>query len=253
MRWQEKILLMLMIGIVVSVATAISSSNTKRQVTQPAQGRRQAQNEKLNEFINRFPIADPNEPEPSDPKIRLVRREKGAKYDKPHITVDDVSEVVVGSPHWAIALPAFPLQQSSVVVIGTVTGAQARLSNNKKGVYSEFTLRLDDVLKGERNKSLTPDSTITVDREGGRVKLPSGKIGIYFIEGQGMPVVGRRYVLFLSGKESSGFTIVTGYELREGKVSPLDIPGSGHPFTKYDGAEEQSFLGELQAAIANAL
>jgi len=68
-----------------------------------------------------------------------------------------------------------------------------------------------------------------------------------------VPGVGCKYVLFLSGEQSAGFTIVTGYELREGRVSPLDNVGSGHPFTKYDGADEQSFLAELRTAIATSL
>lgn len=209
--------------------------------------------QKMVEAENRLPVADYDEPEPSDPELLRRRRDKGAKYDKPEVTVDAYSELVVGSPHWANGIPAFPIKQSTAIVIGTVTDARARMSNNKKGVYSEFTLRIEDVLKNDGDESLSHVATVTLDREGGRVRLPSGKIGIYYISGQGMPCVGRRYVLFLSGIKSAGYTVVTGYELREGKVTPLDNPGSGHPFTKYDGADEQSFLEELRAFITNPL
>lgn len=251
MRWRDNVVLIMVIGITISIVAAISTYSGGGQVGQPAQ-QQHARNEKMEEQANRLPIADYNEPEPSDPQELERRREKGTKYDKPEVTVDAYSEVVVGSMHWANGLPAFPVERSSAVVIGTVTDAKARMSNNKKGVYSEFSLRVEEVLKIDGDKSLKPKSNLAVDREGGRVRLPSGKVGIYYISGQGMPLVGRRYVLFLSCRKSIGFTILTGYEIHEGKVSPLDNPGGEHPFTKYDGADEQSFLEELRIAVANS-
>ena len=253
MRWGKNIFLMLVVAILVLLAAAISTFSNNNQATQPSMSRQRSRMGKPDELVNRLPIADYNEPDPSDPEILRRRRERGAKYDKPRVAVDDYSEIVVGSPHWANGLPAFPIKQSTAVVIGTITDARARMSNNKKGVYSEFTFQVEDILKNDRGKSLTSNSTVTLDREGGRVRLPSGKVGIYHITGQGVPGVGCKYVLFLSGEQSAGFTIVTGYELREGRVSPLDNVGSGHPFTKYDGADEQSFLAELRTAIATSL
>lgn len=244
------VVFILMIGVAVLLVAAISTSNGRGQMAQLTR-QQHTLNEKMEEQANHLPIADYNELEPSDPKEQERRREKGAKYDKPEVTVDAYSEVVVGSIHWANGLPAFPVNRSPAVVIGTVTDAKARMSNNKKGVYSEFSLQVEAVLKNDDGKSLKPKSNLAVDREGGRVRLPSGKVGIYYISGQGMPLIGRRYVLFLSGRKPAGFTVLTGYEIHEGKVSPIDNPGVGHPFTKYDGADEQSFLEELRVALAN--
>jgi hypothetical protein len=252
MHWPRNIAFMVMGGVIVVTAT-LSTFSKHNRAPQPGQGQQHDQRRKAEEFVNRLPVADYNEPEPSDHEELQRRREKGAKYDKPEITVDADSEVVVGSTHWASGLPAFPLSQSNTVVVGTVTEARARMSNNKKGVYSEFTLEIEDVLKNDGDKSLKSDAAVSLDREGGRVRLPSGKVGIYYIPGQGIPLVGRRYLFFLSGKKSAGFTIVTGYGLHEGKVTPLDIPGIGHPFTKYDGADEQPFLDEVRAVIARPL
>jgi hypothetical protein len=249
---------MIIIVIIILMAAAISSCSNKNGAAnsnnnvaaQPTQEQRRIQKEKMAELENSFPIADYNEPEPSAPELLKSRREKSAKYDKTEITVDLTSEMVVGSSHWANNVPAFPIELSTAVVTGTVTAARGRLSNNKRGVYSEFTFQLDDVLKNDADKFLASKSTVMLDRVGGRVRLPSGKVGIYFISGQRMPIVGRRYVFFLSGKESTGFTIVTGYELGEDKIVPLDNPGSGHPFTRYDGADKKSFLEDLRVAIA---
>lgn len=252
MYWPRNIAFMVMGGVIVVTAT-LSTFSKHNRAPQPEQGQQHDRRRKAEEFVNRLPVADYDEPEPSDPEELRRKREKGAKYDQPEVTVDAYSEVVVGSTHWASGLPAFPLIQSNAVVVGRVTEARAWMSNNKKGVYSEFTLEIEDVLKKDGDKSLKSDSAASLDREGGRVRLPSGKVGIYYIPGQGVPLVGRRYLFFLSGKKSAGFTIVTGYELREGKVTPLDTPGVGHPFTKYAGADEQSFLNEVRAVIATPL
>lgn len=40
-----------------------------------------------------------------------------------------------------------PAAKSDLVVIGEVTDAQAYVSEGKDWVYSEFTIRVDDVLK----------------------------------------------------------------------------------------------------------
>src|SRR5215212_2374518 len=170
MRWQ-----MIIVGIILLTAAAISTFSKGNQVTQPVQERQHTRQEKMAELENRLPIADYNEPEPSDPEVQQRRRKKGAKYDKPEVTVDAYSELVVGSSHWANGVPAFPIQQSTVIVIGTVTDAQARMSNNKKGVYSEFTLRTEDVLKNDGDKPLAPGSSVTLDREGGAYAYRRGR------------------------------------------------------------------------------
>ena len=61
-----------------------------------------------------------------------------------------------------------------------------------------------------------------------------------------MPQVGLRYVLFLTSAQSqSDFQILTGYELREGKVYALDdLPN----LRTYENADETTFLNQLRTA-----
>lgn len=125
------------------------------------------------------------------------------------------------------------------------------MSPNKKGVYSEFTININEVIKNDSHVALVPGDSINPTRLGGRVKFSSGKIGLYYVTGQNMPLVGCQYLLFLTYDQEAGFAILTGYELREGQVFPLDKPGVGHPFTKYQGASETSLLNEVRAAVAN--
>ena len=88
-----------------------------------------------------------------------------------------------------------------------------------------------------------------MDREGGRVSYPSGKVVTYNIEGQDMPRVNKRYVLFLK-REEENLSIVTGYELQGEKVRPLDGP---QKFKKYDGTSADALLNKIRRALAPAV
>lgn len=73
--------------------------------------------------------------------------------------------------HWWVGLPALPVEQSDAVVIGEVERAQAHLSTDKTGIYSEFTIRLEDVLKG-RSEEAVPGVTVIAERFGGGGEIP---------------------------------------------------------------------------------
>lgn len=204
-------------------------------------------------FEEQFPVADYEAPEPADLKEREKRRAKGEKYDryKSELSIDPDSDVVTTSSHWAAGLPALPVNESVAVVVGNILSAQGHMSSNKKKVYSEFTISVEDVLKNDAHRPVRPGKPIVADRIGGRVKFQNGKVGMYWVTGQGMPRVGRRYLLFLTcAEQGPDFDILTGYELRDGRAYLLDQPGSGHPLTARHGAEETVVLDDIRAAIA---
>jgi hypothetical protein len=202
------------------------------------------------EFESQFPIVDYEAPPPADPEKRAKRQARGKKYNNSPLGIDPISTVAVGSTHWAMNLPALPVAQSNAVVVGEVINAQAYLSDDRTGVYSEFTIRVDEVLKNDGQPPLVSGCSIDVERMGGRVRFASGHVGQYFIPNQGMPRIGRRYVLFLKrNEEGQDYSLITGYELRTGRVFLLDNPGPGHPITAYKGADETSFLNEVRTAI----
>ncbi|HXG66548.1 MAG TPA: hypothetical protein VNO70_15720 [Blastocatellia bacterium] len=143
---------------------------------------------------------------------------------------------------------ALPAAQSDAVVRGEVIDAQAYLSNDKTGIYSEFTVRIGEVLKDFQQAPIADDQQITVEREGGAVKFSSGRIQRYSIANQRMPRVGRQYVLFLKyNEEGKDYSILTGYEIRRGRVIPLDALAQ---FAAYKNSEEVSFLNAVKDAIA---
>ncbi|HEU4714638.1 MAG TPA: hypothetical protein VFS76_23945, partial [Pyrinomonadaceae bacterium] len=115
-------------------------------------------------------------------------------------------------------------------------------------IYSEFQIKLDTVIKNDPANEVRVGQPLIVERSGGRVRLPSGKIVVSWVRNQNMPEPGKRYVLFLTHSFQArddapkDFNILTGYELRNGLVFPLD---DIHPFTNYRGTAESAFLKDL--------
>jgi hypothetical protein len=123
-----------------------------------------------------------------------------------------------------------------------VVDAQAHLSNDKTGIYSEFTVQIREVLKG--SPVLKPVDLITVQREGGAVRFPSGRVQEYRIANQGFPSAGRSYVLFLNHNDTSeDYSVLTAYELHKGRVLPLD---NAEQFRVYKDADASSFLSAVR-------
>lgn len=200
--------------------------------------------------LSRFPIADFSAAEPSDPGERSKRRERGKKYNasdwgvNPQSVSDNTVRVDSVDPN----LPAFPTDQSTAVIIGTLTNSRAYLSTDKTGVYSVFTVSVEEVLKNSSKVTLSNGISIEVEREGGRVKFPSGRLHSYIVNEQSMPQPGLRYVFFLTGgNDEPVFQILTGYELSQGIVHPLDELSQPKA---YESFETTSFLTELRTKIA---
>ncbi|MCA1634504.1 MAG: hypothetical protein LC802_12625 [Acidobacteria bacterium] len=210
--------------------------------------------------LEQLPVADYTALEHTDAEKRAKRRAKNARYDKEDRVREPedspgVTYLTEITNDWEAGLPALPADRSDAIVLGQVIDAQAYLSNDKSGVYSEFSIRVDDILKNDVHSPVASGDLITAERLGGRVRFPSGRVLPVRVSGQGMPRKGRRYVLFLKGlKLEHHYLIVTGYELLAGCVSPLDgvkAVGGGSPwkFDAYEGWDERTFLSVIQKEI----
>lgn len=201
-----------------------------------------------------FPTTESTATKPLDVK----RRAKGKRYKiqpSPIVEAPSDQRPLPIISHWWRGLSALPVEQSDAIIRGEVTNAQAYLSEDRTGIYSEFTFKVCEVFKGY-NYLVGPGQEIIADRLGGAVRFPSGKSQHYTIDGQGMPRPGRQYVLFLKrNAEDEDFYIVTGYELRSGSVNPLDGYASDDsaqlPFAVFKNAEEGAFLSALRDALVN--
>jgi len=232
----------LILSLVFAIAAIMSPAKSQEQKPQ-----RRSQSRPVDE--NRFPIADYAAPEPSDPTEHSRRQARGKKYDKSRWNIYPDAQWSVTQTHALDQnLPALPRAQSSAVIVGQITDAKAYLSNDKTGVYSVFTVQVHEVIKNSSQLSLSTGSAIEVERDGGRVRFPNGRTLIYIATN--MPQVGLRYVLFLTNAQGqSDFQILTGYELREGKVHPLDDLLNLYT---YENADETTFLKQLHTANLDA-
>ena len=192
------------------------------------------------------PVVDFDAPESDDKEKREKRRKKGHKYDKADLPVNPSPEVrtTTSVSHWFYGMPSLPTVQSDVIVLGEVAEANAFLSPDKTGVYSEYTVRVDQVLKTD-DAIISSNQTLDAQRPGGRVRLSTGLVQSYKVADQGVPRIGGKYVLFLKRVEDD-LLILTGYELRQNKIKPLDKVGL---FNNYTGVDSQSFMDTLQEAL----
>lgn len=249
----RRTVLFLIVILVAGVTSALSALRGSEQEASYSEGQRAAQEGQQSEDESQFPAADYESPETDDPDSRAKRRKQNARHDKNFFVRKDIppgrARESILFNDWESGLPALPASRSGVIVIGEVTGARAYLSNDKTGVYSEFTARVEEALKTDDSTKLPPGSLISLERAGGAVRYPNGHKHLYRVAGQGMPRVGRRYVFFLNVTEAGqNFRVLTAYELRSGKVFPLDDV-SRHAV--YQGMERDAFISAVRSAITD--
>lgn len=255
MRRQGKLILILFSIFVIAVTTEMATRRGQSQDTE--QGRADKYRSQVKQRIERLnrelPIADAADPDPTDPFERAKRAAKGKKYSRYEGITDPPGVVRDAFEHWPSGFPALPIHQSDAVIIGQITKAKAYLTNNKTTVYSQFSISVERILKDDNRSPLMVGGVIITERPGGRVRYPSGYISRFAVVGRYMPLIGHRYVLFLKrDAQADDYELLTAYELREGRVFPLDeSPGEVH-FEVYANTDETAFLNELQSAMANS-
>jgi len=143
-----------------------------------------------------------------------------------------------------VPLRTLPVEESQVVVVGKITNAKGYLSEDNSGAYSEYSVQVTEVLKGAAKLS---GSQIIAERFGAKVVLPKGRTILVWDTDKGIPETGHHYVLFLKyDPEGDDYSIITGYELINGRVTPLDRP---EPYAIFDGNEEAAFLDLVRSSI----
>ena len=250
MRAYKRGMLLLLVAVVVAASTVVvtlyGQSPTSDKAKAPDNQRQSS------ELEDQYPVVDFDSPEPSDPETRERRRKRNARHDKDYLvnkgdsSGNAVETTIFGE--WDLGLPAIPGARSEVILTGEVTDAQAHLSNDKTGIYSEFAVKIGEVLKNVSSTSLLPGSPVYVERLGGVVRYPNGRKYPYRVAGQGMPRAGAQYLFFLKAVDGDqAFEIITAYELREGEVFPLD---SVRQFDVYKGRGQAEFFEMVRNAIA---
>jgi hypothetical protein len=207
------------------------------------------------------PIVDFNDRNNVDPNEKAARKLKNARYDK-HGAVysqpNPSSGEVVWEPEWWVGLTDLPVEKSDLLIEGIVERSRAFLSEDKTGVYSEFTIKVSNVLRTTGDLAVNLGDDVVIERFGGKVRYPNGQVVLYRIEGQGAPMVGKRYLFFLAKAGQGNYKLLTAYEIQGKSVFPLDgsrinFRGKGKwAFDKHDNEDLDSFRSKLQQVLSNS-
>src|SRR5262252_4697773 len=202
------------------------------------------------EIDARVPVTDYDAPQSTNAEENAKRWKKNKHYDDGGMVMKNPGEGTASTleSHAFFALPALPTAQSDAILTADVLKSEAHLSNDKTGVYSEFNVQVNEVLKNT-GPTLSQGSLIVLSRRGGKVRYASGRVFQYEIMFQYMPAVGGRYVFFLKAiPDTDDYEFLTGYEIESGHVQPLD---GGPQFDAFRGKEVTRFINTVRDAISN--
>jgi hypothetical protein len=195
-------------------------------------------------------------PSPND----VLRLRRGQRYNSPDSPLPELGDqsddglVGLSSPH--SYLDPFPFSLSDSVIVGQVTAGQAYLSDDKRDIYSEFNVSVQQartISSAERH--IQSGDSVVAQRHGGAIRLPSGKVLFRALRDYSMPLVGKRYLLFLKYDPSTeDFHIITGYQLDGQHTYNLDVHSRSdqiyakliHPL-RDQGENEQQLLDRVKA------
>jgi len=191
-----------------------------------------------------------------------LRFHRGERYDIPNSSLPELGEDSETTswdlPETHFKKDPLPFEGSDAIVVGTVTSGQAHLSNDKRSIYSEFKLKVQESVKTPDTMSLRAGDFIDIQRKGGAIRLRSGKVLIRGALADSMPQIGERYLLFLKYDQSTDdFGILTGYQLDGNEVYRLDDLSYGesnhqkvvHALRK-EGISEDQFLDHAKATFS---
>jgi hypothetical protein len=109
----------------------------------------------------------------------VLRFRRGERYNIPNASLPELgenSQTLWDLPETHFRKSPMPFDTSDAVVVGMVTAGQAYLSNDKHNMYSEFKLKLLEIIKTPNAPYLQAGDAIDIQRNGGAIKLPSGKV-----------------------------------------------------------------------------
>lgn len=200
--------------------------------------------------VRQYTIVDYDAPEPEDMVERDQRSQINKRYDKRRWVVKNPNpnDSGVGCFDCVIVPPPIPADESNLVIIGEIVGAKAFLSNDKRGIYSEYEILIEEILKKDNTKDLNAKDSVSADRAGGIVRYSSGQEVFYEMADQELPRTGGRYLFFLNKPDQSpNYNILVGYELpAKGKIHALDSGAAKN----YEGLSETEFLKKVRETIA---
>jgi hypothetical protein len=144
--------------------------------------------------------------------------------------------------------PGIPASLSTAVVVGTIVGGKCFINKAHTFVYTDYQVKVDQILKPDLAANLTVGGFVTAARPGGTVHFPSGHVRNVLNVGHGLPEIGAQYVLFLwkaiPNLPEYEILINSGYQLRSGRAYALDDANS-----EYDDLDAGALLEKIQKSV----
>ena len=167
------------------------------------------------------------EAESSNPKERELRRAKNTRYNAggADLTLERPQDSEIFFEHIWPAVRFIPAADSAVVVVGRVIKVQPYLSSDRSRIYTEMTVAVDNLLKGNEQNRVAANKTVVIDRLGGMIELKTGRIvgDDTQIDNLGYLKLDRRYVVFAQAtNDGNDLSLIKSYELVDGKVFTND-------------------------------
>lgn len=257
------IIILITSGVIASQDSSIPQKSQGRDNYPHLKAPANASPEKLKKFkerLNKLPLADYEATDTGDSQEHVKRLSKSQSYNHKIGKEDSRLKLVeLGVIHndWEFGLESsLPVAQSNAIVVGEVVAIRAFLSEDKTNVYSEFVMQVEEVIKNDETEPVAIGEQVIAERLGGRIRFPQGEIATYIVSGQFMPEEGQKYVFFLGyNRKESGPRkphemkrhLLTGYELSEGRVLPLDTAAG--MFKQHEGKDATAFLGEIKQQV----
>jgi hypothetical protein len=210
-----------------------------------------ARAERYEEAKRHFPTVDYDERNLPDTEENRAKKDKKKRFNELGnwvfaTTQPYIAENVSMSGGY-LNFPALPVAKSDIILIGVVSETKAQLSENKRNVFSEFTVVVESILKTS-NQEVKQGSVVPLTRMGGYVKYPNGQKVLYQRAGVYMPKIGGRYLFFVNSINKHDYGILTAYELTETGVIPLDMSSQ---FFDLEGKSETEILKQLRGLLLN--
>jgi len=198
--------------------------------------------------FSRYAVVEFNSPPIEDRRKWERRNQINRRYDDQYWVNDSVNPNTsgVGKITEDPPPPLFPIDESAFIVVGKVEAVKAYLSNDRRSVYTEFTIRVEDVLKGDGSIKQDPKE-VTADREGGMVVYPNGQRVMYQNSNIGLPQLGSKYLFFLRKDDlSPNYGILTSYDLSTNRIMQMEI---GRDFDEFKHQSKTTFIETVRNEI----
>ncbi len=207
------------------------------------------------------PITDYNVALPNSSDVLRFRR--GERYNIPNPSLQELGEdsepAIWDLPETHFQKSPMPFDASDCVFVGAVSAGQSYLSNDRRSIYSEFKLSVQETIKTTNAPYVRAGDSIDIQRKGGVIRLQSGKVLTRAVLTDSLPQIGGRYLLFLKyNQKTEDYDVLTGYRLEGNEVYRLDDlnfsesshQGAIHPLRK-EGVSEHQFLARAKSTFVS--